>query len=262
MAISILNNIASLKAQNLLAVKQTNLNKILFQLSSGSRINSAADDAAGLVIADGLRANVTALTRSAQNANSGVGSLQVADGSLAQVSQLLNRAFTLATEASNGRAVFTNTPAAIFLSDGASNSSISMATQALSFASLGLVAGTVNQTVPATSAEGHVNFSGAGPAAGEMITVVATSYTFRAAPAGATGNLSITGNLHLPNFTAINFNQVVLARASVTWFQAETQSRVGQKQAPATPGPGGSAAAEPAGPEKADVDKSQLRWSA
>ena len=102
MAISILNNIASLSAQNQLASTQMNLNKTLFQLSSGSRINSGADDAAGLAIADGLHANITALTQSAQNANSGVGSLQVADGSLAQVTQLLNRATTLATESSNG----------------------------------------------------------------------------------------------------------------------------------------------------------------
>ncbi len=98
MAISILNNIASLTAQNQLSVTQANLQKTLFQLSSGSRINSGADDAAGLAIADGLHANITALTQSAMNANTGVGSLQVADGALAQVTTLLNRAVTLATE--------------------------------------------------------------------------------------------------------------------------------------------------------------------
>src|SRR6266851_7373638 len=102
MAISILNNIASLTAQNQLSQTQFNLNKTLGQLSSGSRINSGADDAAGLAIADGLHANITALTQSAQNANAGVGSLQVADGALAQVTLLLNRAVTLATEASTG----------------------------------------------------------------------------------------------------------------------------------------------------------------
>src|SRR3984893_15320131 len=102
MPLSILNNIPSLVAQNNLSITSQNLQKTLFQLSSGSRINSGADDAAGLAIADGLHANVTALTQSAQNANSGVGSLQVADGSLAQVTQLLHRAVTLATESSNG----------------------------------------------------------------------------------------------------------------------------------------------------------------
>ena len=102
MAISILNNPASLAAQNQLGITNTNLQKALYQLSSGSRINSGADDAAGLAVADGLMANITALTQSARNASDGVGKLQVADGALAQVTTLLNRAITLATESANG----------------------------------------------------------------------------------------------------------------------------------------------------------------
>jgi flagellin len=102
MALSVLNNVASLAAQNQLTITNTNLQKALFQLSSGSRINTGADDAAGLAIADGLHANITALTQSARNANDGVGELQVADGSLAAVTTLLNRAVTIATEASTG----------------------------------------------------------------------------------------------------------------------------------------------------------------
>src|ERR1700731_1971742 len=102
MALSILNNIASLTAQNQLSITQTNLQKTLQQLSSGQRINSGADDAAGLAIANGLQANVTALTQSVQNASDGVGMLQVADGALAQITTLLNRAVTLATESATG----------------------------------------------------------------------------------------------------------------------------------------------------------------
>src|SRR5215475_7451528 len=102
MAFSVLNNIASLAAQNQLAITNGNLQKSLFQLSSGSRINSGADDAAGLAIANGLQANITALTQSSRNANDGVGALQVADGALAQVTNLLNRAVTLATESATG----------------------------------------------------------------------------------------------------------------------------------------------------------------
>lgn len=102
MALSILNNIPSMAAQNQLSITGSSLQKTLFRLSSGSRINSGADDAAGLAIADGLRANVTALSQSARNATDGIGKLQVADGALAQVTNLLNRAVTLATEASTG----------------------------------------------------------------------------------------------------------------------------------------------------------------
>lgn len=102
MALSILNNIPSLAAQNQLSITGSGLQKTLFRLSSGSRINSGADDAAGLAIADGLRANISALTQSARNATDGVGKLQVADGALSQVTNLLNRAVTLATESATG----------------------------------------------------------------------------------------------------------------------------------------------------------------
>ncbi len=102
MAISILNNIPALAAENQLSITQTSLDQTLQQLASGSRINTGADDAAGLAIADGLQANVTALTQSALNATEGVGKLQVADGALSQVTSLLNRAVTLATESANG----------------------------------------------------------------------------------------------------------------------------------------------------------------
>jgi len=102
MSISLLNNISSLEAQNALSMTQMNLNNTLQQLSTGQRINSGADDAAGLAIANGLSANITALTQSVRNASDGVGFLQVADGALSQITTLLNRAVTLATEAATG----------------------------------------------------------------------------------------------------------------------------------------------------------------
>ncbi len=71
-------------------------------MSSGSRINSGADDPAGLSIANGLQANISALSQSVSNANDGVGQLQLADGALAQVTNLLNTAVTLATESATG----------------------------------------------------------------------------------------------------------------------------------------------------------------
>ncbi|GGG81888.1 flagellin N-terminal helical domain-containing protein [Edaphobacter dinghuensis] len=102
MSLGVLNNIAAIYAQNNLNQTQNSLQNVLQQLSSGSRINSGADDAAGLALADGLHANEAALTQSSQNATSGVGLLQTADGALSQVTNLLNRAVTLATEAANG----------------------------------------------------------------------------------------------------------------------------------------------------------------
>ena len=102
MSLGILNNISAVYAENNLNNSNNSLTTVLQQLSSGSKINSGADDAAGLSLVDGLQANQTALTQSVTNAKEGVGLLQVADGALSQVTSLLNRAVTLATEASNG----------------------------------------------------------------------------------------------------------------------------------------------------------------
>lgn len=102
MSLGVLTNVAAINAENSLNQTQNSLNTVLEQLSSGSRINSGADDAAGLSIVDGLAANQAALNQSAQNAQNGVGLLQTADGALSQVTSLLDRAVTLATEASNG----------------------------------------------------------------------------------------------------------------------------------------------------------------
>jgi len=102
MALGVLNNLSAIYAENNLNNTNNSLQTVLQQLSSGSRINSGADDAAGLSLVNGLAANSAALTQSETNSTEGVGLLQVADGALSQVTSLLNRAITLATEASNG----------------------------------------------------------------------------------------------------------------------------------------------------------------
>jgi flagellin len=169
MSLSVLSNIPSLQAQNQLSATNAGLQRTLFRLSSGSRINSGADDAAGLAIADGLQANISALNQSSRNANDGVGQLQVADGALNQVTALLNRAVTLATEAAtgtvgsgqrtaldaeftsikaeidrigsnttfNGTSVFSASTTSVFLSDAGSSSSIGTSTGVLSSSSIG-----------------------------------------------------------------------------------------------------------------------------
>jgi flagellin len=100
MALTVLNNISSMTAENALSNTQASLQKTLTQLSTGMKINSGSDDAAGLSIVSGLTANIAALTQSQQNASNGIGLLQTADGALSQVTTLLNRAVTLATEGS------------------------------------------------------------------------------------------------------------------------------------------------------------------
>jgi len=96
---SILNNISGLNAQNQLNTNSVNLSRTLMRLSSGKRINSGADDAAGLQIADSLRANTYALNQAVRNANDGIGVSQIADGVLQEVTNLLTRGVTLSEEA-------------------------------------------------------------------------------------------------------------------------------------------------------------------
>lgn len=101
MSLSILNSVSSLVAENSLNQTSASQQKTLQQLSTGLKINSSADDAAGLDIATGLQANISALAQSYANANNGVSFLQVADGALSQVNSLLNRAVVLATESAS-----------------------------------------------------------------------------------------------------------------------------------------------------------------
>ncbi len=114
MAFSILNNIAGTNAQNQLTLNSVNLNRTLLRLSSGKRINSGADDAAGLGIADSLKASLRALDQAVRNANDGVSVAQIADGALQEIGNLLNRAVQLASQSatdtvdSTGRTALNN----------------------------------------------------------------------------------------------------------------------------------------------------------
>lgn len=96
---SILNNLSGLNAQNQLNTNNVSLTRTLMRLSTGKRINSGADDAAGLQIADSLRANTYALNQAVRNANDGIGVAQIADGALQEVTNLLTRSVTLAEQA-------------------------------------------------------------------------------------------------------------------------------------------------------------------
>ena len=99
---SINTNIASLQAQNYLRTDENFQNETINQVTSGLRIVNSGDDAAGLAIANSDRSNEAVLTQGIQNANDGIATLQTADGGLSNISQLLDRARTLATESASG----------------------------------------------------------------------------------------------------------------------------------------------------------------
>ena len=91
---SVLNNIAAANAQANLGATQLHLNKALTRLSSGLRINSSGDDAAGLAVANSYRSTVAVLNQGIRNANDGLSTLQIKDGALNNISHLIDRLAT------------------------------------------------------------------------------------------------------------------------------------------------------------------------
>jgi len=98
---SVLNNLASVDAQRNLYFSNLGLNKTLGRLSSGRRIVEAGDDAAGLAIASGLKADYTALSQAVRNANDGIAIVQIADGALSKLTDMLVRCVTLAEQSAS-----------------------------------------------------------------------------------------------------------------------------------------------------------------
>jgi flagellin len=102
MAIFIQTNVASLEAQKNLGYNQTQLQVSFNRLSSGFRINSAKDDAAGLAISESLKSQIRSFTVAERNASDGISMAQTAEGSLGEVHSILGRMRELAVQASNG----------------------------------------------------------------------------------------------------------------------------------------------------------------
>lgn len=91
MSLTVSTNVASISAQNTLARSQRNMDKSYTQLASGSRITKAADDAAGLSISETLKSTIRGYNQAQRNANDGISMVQVAEGGLAEISNILTR---------------------------------------------------------------------------------------------------------------------------------------------------------------------------
>ena len=98
---SVVSNIASANAQANLSTNNIGLQRTLNRLSSGYRINYSGDDAAGLAVANGYRADQAVLNQGISNANDGLSTLQIMDGALNNISMLLDRLATLASQSAS-----------------------------------------------------------------------------------------------------------------------------------------------------------------
>ncbi|HJW02092.1 MAG TPA: flagellin [Azospira sp.] len=108
MALIVNTNISSLNAQRNLATSQASLANSLQRLSSGLRVNSAKDDAAGLAIAEGLTSAIRGGNQAVRNANDGISVGQTAEGALGQIANNVQRIREIAVQASNGSISDTN----------------------------------------------------------------------------------------------------------------------------------------------------------
>lgn len=239
---SILNNVSALGASRQLGVTSTGLQQTIERLTTGRRINRASDDAAGLGIANKLGADIRIAAQGKRNANDGVSYLQVADGVLDEVTNLLTRAAELAQQSQTGTISDSNRTSMNLeyanilstITDIGSNtkfngSAIFGATATIavgSYSSVNLTIGTI------TNATGNVSTSSAAATAATSITTALEAVSSLRASLGASmqqlNSVSNSLGIQVENFTAA-YSQIKDANiadevVNLTKFQILNQS--------------------------------------
>lgn len=146
MPVRIFNNIPSLNAQRILGLNNDRLAVSVERISSGLRINRAADDAAGLAISEALRSDIRALRQAVRNSNDGIALINVAEGALNEQSSILIRLRELASQAATGT-VGSTERATIQLEFNALRNEIDRISATTQFNGQGLVDGSLASTV-------------------------------------------------------------------------------------------------------------------
>jgi flagellin len=164
------HNMQAMNANRQLGVTTTSQGKVTEKLSSGYKINRAADDAAGLTISEKMRSQIRGLTQASANAQDGVSVVQTAEGALTEVHSMLQRMNELAVKAANG----TNTTAdrlAIQNEISALTSEISRVAESTQFNTLDLLKGTFNKDIQVGAAnkpEQRINITISGMSASSL----------------------------------------------------------------------------------------------
>ena len=194
MGMQINTNIAALNTYRNLTSNQNSLSSSLEKLSSGLRINRAADDAAGLVISEGLKSQIGGLTVAARNAQDGVSVVQTAEGALGQAQSILQRLRDLAVQAGNDA---NSTDARTALSSEASSltSELTRIANSTNFNGKNLIDGTAGTMKFQVGADGNAN---------SQISVTMTNLSTVATNLGSAG-----ANFAIVTPTAVTGNFVV-----------------------------------------------------
>jgi flagellin len=219
--LSIQTNIASLSAQNALTATNNNLQRSMERLSTGFRINRAADDAAGLAISEKMQAQIGGLNQAVRNANDGASMIQTAEGALDQVQTMMTRMRNLAVQAAsdtNG----TDERKAINTEIQQLQSEIDNIANRTTFNGLGLLNGTLVTQPTTQNAATSTVWAGsavAGTTAGVTAIDVsgakaATTYTFQY-DAGA-HTLTLNGGVGHTDFVDVSSATMMAAGATTT----------------------------------------------
>jgi flagellin len=238
MGLRIANNITAMNAHRMLSINDAQLSKSLERLSSGYRINRAADDAAGLAISQSFRANIASFKVASRNTTEASALLQVAEGGMDQVGNMLTRLKELATQAASAN-VGTSERAKINAEGNALISEIDRIAQATKYGSTSLLNGTFGSSKEAGTYSGgaddvrvygditHVysvvcNANVTGMSDMDLtitgFTACAGTWTFSAAGTASltVGNGTVTETYTAINFTATSTETVTFANLGIT----------------------------------------------
>jgi flagellin len=202
MGLRINQNIASMNAYRNLAVTDNQMAKSLEKLSSGFRINRAADDAAGLSISEGLRSQIGGLKVAVRNAQDGVNVVQTADGALNESTAILQRMRDLAVQASNDGSQDTSAQTAADTEFQQLNLELTRISDTTSFNGKALLDGSYAGTFQV----------GAKNQAGDQITVTLATAMDAAGLGTSAGDLKTTGGAN----TAIDLVDTAIATVNST----------------------------------------------
>ena len=241
MPLTVNTNVASLAAQRSMLSTNSALETSFERLASGKRINSAADDAAGLAVSQSLQSNVNGLNQAMRNANDGISAAQIAEGAYAEVSDILQRMRDLAVQANTS--FLTATEKGYLDSEAASlagalddvvaaakfSDTALLSTGATFTFQVGATSGaTTSFTTTTTSASGLgvadgdlVLATAAGDAVDDIDTAIDTVSGYRATLGAAIGSLEST----VRNLANVAENtSAALSRVADTDYAAETAS--------------------------------------
>ena len=227
MSMVIGTNVASLTAQRHLASSRNDMEQSMERLSSGKRINSAMDDAAGLSITHQLDSQISGLNQAARNANDGISLVQTAEGALEEVSNILNRMKELAVQASSDTYSAVDRDA-MDLEYQALHAEITRISDETTFNGQSVVGGTTNVDIQIGHAlDDSVNIVFQDMAAASLGTTsgagASTNVTFSAINSHTTGAAGSVNQVATINFTDANLTadteSITITIAGTTYTQ-------------------------------------------